>query len=75
MKVNVILVNGKVECVIQDYKEALSRYRQLRDYALLKIYSGNDKYEVEEDVDGLSISITVKSPEVYSVKMFNCQLE
>lgn len=75
MKVNVILVNNEVKHVIIDYKEALNKYRELRDKALLKVYATNDKYDINEDIDTYSISISVKTPELYSVKMFNCDVE
>ena len=75
MKVNVILVNNKVEHVIADYKKALDKYRELRDKAILKVYAANDKYDINEDIDTYSISINIKTPELYSIKMFNCDVE
>ena len=75
MKVNVILVNNEVKHVIEDYQKAIDKYRELRDKALLKVYATNDKYDIDENVDAYSISINVKTPELYSIRMFNCNVE
>ena len=75
MKVNVILVNNKVVHVISDYQKALDKFKELKSKAILGVCASNDKYEIDEDIDTYSVSITIKAPKIQTVKMFNCDIE
>lgn len=71
MTVNIILVNGNIEYVYQDFQEACKKYQELKKELIERVCVENTKYTVDEDIDTYSITISVKTPEKQSLKMVN----
>ena len=71
MTVNIILVNGNIEYVYQDFQEACKKYQELKKELIERVCVENTKYTVDGDIDTYSITISVKTPEKQSLKMVN----
>lgn len=71
MTVNIILVNGNIEYVYQDFQEACKKYQELKKELIERVCVENTKYTVDEDIDTYSITISVKTPKKQSLKMVN----
>lgn len=71
MTVNIILVNGNIEYVYQDFQEACKKYQELKKELIERVCVENTKYTIDEDIDTYSITISVKTPEKQSLKMVN----
>lgn len=71
MTVNIILVNGNIEYVYQDFQEACKKYQELKKELIERVCVENTKYTIDENIDTYSITISVKTPERQSLKMVN----
>lgn len=71
MTVNIILVNGNIEYVYQDFQKACKKYQELKKELVERVCVENTKYTIDEDIDTYSITISVKTPEKQSLKMVN----